>query len=198
MGTQFFVLESHPMDLAEKLKQLGANIYRDGGKLGFKFSLQCARALHFLHVHFVMHRDMKPENILISEDDDVILTDFGEAVKTDSNYLLDRKNLRAGNAAFCSPEVSMQIASNQRIIDFKKQASWELGMLMFEILKGEEPFDGYPAGCYRGENIFVPKLVAQDLNLEDVGVPHGVSEIIVELLACDPQARMPIAEALQK
>eukprot|EP00339_Tiarina_fusa_P005559 CAMPEP_0117017276 /NCGR_PEP_ID=MMETSP0472-20121206/13516_1 /TAXON_ID=693140 ORGANISM="Tiarina fusus, Strain LIS" /NCGR_SAMPLE_ID=MMETSP0472 /ASSEMBLY_ACC=CAM_ASM_000603 /LENGTH=281 /DNA_ID=CAMNT_0004721603 /DNA_START=672 /DNA_END=1517 /DNA_ORIENTATION=+ len=194
--TKFFVMESHPKTLAQRLRELGDDICRDG--LGFKYALQCARALEFLHNHFVMHRDVKPNNILISEEDNIIFTDFGEAVRTDENYLLDRVNIRDGNVCFCSPELYTQLVSKDKILDFKKQASWELGLLMFEIFIGEYPFPGYPWEFMESVTVNVPELDLNSFYPDESTFSAGIDEIIVELLRSEPQQRMDIAVALRR
>lgn len=181
--TQFFVSEFHPLTLKQKLKELGDKI-NGAKKQGFKYSLQCARVLSFLQDHCVFHRNIHPRGILISESDDIILTSFGEAVKTNENYLLPRQDLRAGNVAFTSPEVLSQIRTKQEMLDLSKQSSWELGLLMHIILVGKMPFPEYPNGCD------IPTLTI------DTQIPLGLAEIIIGLLKGNPEERMGIKEAL--
>ena len=193
--TQFFVLEYHPHNLTQKLEKLGADV--NAGGRGLKYCLHSARALEYLFQHHVVHRDIKPDNILVSENDELILSDFGEAVIADDEYFVKAIDLRAGNPRFTAPEVHNQLAQKERKLFFGKQYSWELGMLMYEIIIGEPVFDGYPDAFSHGD-IIVPELDVQDLQdeLSPGEVPDGLVELIVQLLRNSPADRIGITEAL--
>jgi len=193
--TQFFALEYHPNNLTQKLEELG-NSVTDGGR-ALKYCFQCAKGLEYLFQNHVVHRDIKPDNILVSENDDLIFSDFGEAVIVDGDYLVNKTDLRGGNPRFTAPEVHNQLSQNETRIYFGKQYSWELGMLMYEIVFGEPVFDGYPA-CYGGSEVHVPELEVQSLQdeLRPGEVPDGFVSLIVQLLLNSPNDRIDITEAL--
>ena len=188
--TQFFVTEYHPCTLAEKLDQLGPSI---SYSTILKYSLEVVDCFLFLFNKQVVHRDVKLDNIFVSEDDCVILGDFGESIETDADHCCLRKDLRAGNMMYTAPEVLNQIFTGGNV-DFTKQYSWDAGCLMFEMAFGEFPFEGYPMGFGRAPNVQVPEVVTPEMQK----IPREFSELIIKLLANDPRMRMSIGEALDQ
>ena len=83
--TQFFVFEYHSMTLEEKLIELGAQISLE--KI-LEYSLQIIDCFLFLFNNHIIHGDVKLNNILISEDDRIILADFGDSVEVDASHVV--------------------------------------------------------------------------------------------------------------
>lgn len=98
-------------------------------------SLQIAKALAHAHENNVVHRDIKPQNILITEDGDVKVTDFGIALRrTHSDTTVASESM--GSVHYSSPE-----QSRGRFVDGRSDI-YSLGIVMFEMITGKLPFNG--------------------------------------------------------
>jgi serine/threonine protein kinase/formylglycine-generating enzyme required for sulfatase activity len=98
---------------------------------------QLADALQVAHAAGVIHRDIKPQNVLIAPDDRPKLTDFGLARVTDES-LLSRSGEFAGTYAYASPE---QIAGQRTKLDHRSDI-FSLGVVLYELLTLRRPFEG--------------------------------------------------------
>jgi eukaryotic-like serine/threonine-protein kinase len=93
---------------------------------------KCAKALHYAHTRGVIHRDVKPSNIMLTLDNDVRIIDFGIAIVKDSN--VSRIEGIAGSPSYMSPE---QVQSADLT---NKSDIYSLGAVMYELLTGYRPF----------------------------------------------------------
>ena len=96
--------------------------------------LAIAHALEFAHAQNVIHRDVKPANILFREDDTLVLSDFGLAKRVTQDIGLTQTELVLGSPFYMSPE---QIEAGQ--ID-EASDTYNLGVVLFEMLSGHLPF----------------------------------------------------------
>src|SRR5579859_1608038 len=95
---------------------------------------QVAAALQFAHDHKLIHRDVKPENILLGRHDEVLLSDFGIAVAARNTYS-DHKVGVGGTVIYMAPE---QLQGRPR----PASDQYSLGVIVYEWLSGEPPFKG--------------------------------------------------------
>jgi eukaryotic-like serine/threonine-protein kinase len=99
---------------------------------------QTAEALQFAHDNQIIHRDVKPENILLTHNLAVLLSDFGLAVVAQSSWHQESlKNVGAGTIGYTAPEQSAGkpcFASDQ----------YSLAIIVYEMLCGSRPFNGTP------------------------------------------------------
>lgn len=96
-------------------------------------SIQIANALEIAHQNNIVHRDIKPQNILVTKEGGVKVTDFGIARATTSNTITTDT---MGSAHYFSPE-----QARGGYVDFKSDI-YSLGIIMFEMTTGSLPFDG--------------------------------------------------------
>jgi serine/threonine-protein kinase len=99
------------------------------------YAIEIARALAVAHEHFIVHRDVKPQNVLLSADGDAKITDFGIArTLTEEGLTLDGRVL--GTTDYVSPEQALgQAVTGQSDI-------YSLGVVLYEMLTGAVPFTG--------------------------------------------------------
>ncbi|KAL9092064.1 MAG: hypothetical protein Q9159_001063 [Coniocarpon cinnabarinum] len=108
-----------------------------------QYIAQMASALRYLHKKHVMHRDIKPENILVGIHGEVKISDFGWSVHAPNN----RRNTMCGTLDYLPPE--MLKPGNQDNFYSHRVDLWSLGVLMYEFLVGEAPFEDTPTMTQR-------------------------------------------------
>lgn len=100
--------------------------------------VKLAKALDRLHAAGILHQDIKPSNVVVNENDEPLLMDFGLAWKTEANTKSVTPDGFAGTPAYMSPE---QVRGNAKAVDPRSDI-YSLGVLMFEMLTGRPPFVG--------------------------------------------------------
>ena len=147
-------------------------------------------ALQYAHDRRVIHRDVKPENVLIGQDEQILLSDFGLALMAPIEQSLSTQNL-SGTAPYMAPEQirgKPQAASDQ----------YALGIMAYEWLCGVRPFQGTLWEIIDQHRSDQPPPLREKLP----DLPLMVEEIILKALAKDPQDRfacvLDFATALQQ
>jgi serine/threonine protein kinase len=116
----------------------GPVLARDSGPRPVRFALRVAReiatALHYAHAKGFVHRDVKPDNILLREDGSSALTDFGIARANDSQTRMTRTGAVIGTPHYMSPE-----QARGRPIDGRADL-YSLGVVLYELLVGRVPY----------------------------------------------------------
>ena len=158
------------------------------GQLSFKESasiaIQVARAREAAHNKNIIHRDIKPQNIIISTDGKVKVTDFGIAKATSSNTISSDV---MGSVHYASPE-----QARNGFVDGRSDI-YSLGIVMFEMVTGRVPFDGDTTVAvalqHLQEEIARPSIYAPDL-------PISFEKIILKCTQKTPDRRYQTIEEL--
>ncbi|WP_225755743.1 serine/threonine-protein kinase [Actinotalea sp. Marseille-Q4924] len=146
---------------------------------------QTARALHAAHVAGVVHRDVKPGNILVARTGQVKITDFG--ISTAINQVpMTASGMVMGTAQYLSPEQAMGRAATPA------SDMYSLGIVAYEALVGHRPFTGSTAVdiAIAHVNTAVPPLPAS--------IDPVLADVVMRMLAKDPQARPRSAASLAR
>lgn len=152
---------------------------------------QVASALQYAHDRNLMHRDVKPENMLVGNDNEILLSDFGTALTTHSTLSQNTENTVIGTLSYMSPE---QIGGKPR----PASDQYALAVVTYEWLSGKKPFSGSHV------EIAAQHLSAPPPSLNDpaLGIPPAVQQVMQRAMAKDYHQRFPrvqdFATALQR
>ena len=147
-----------------------------------------ARALDYAHNRGVVHRDVKPSNVLIAKEDDrIVLTDFGIAKLTEGTTLdLTRDGAAVGTPTYMSPE-----QAKGQPVDGRSDV-YSLGVVLYQMLTGAAPFAG-AAMEVLSKHVSQPPPAPRELNPNLTGRQEG---ILLKALEKDPEKRYPRAGEL--
>lgn len=150
---------------------------------GLLYVQQIAQALGYAHDQGLVHRDVKPANILFRADGTAVLSDFGIAKSLDDRTQFTQAGFAVGTPSYMSPEQA-------RGMDIDGRADlYALGVVLYEILVGELP--------YRGTDALSTALAHLTEPLPELPIEHGRYQSILRgLLAKDPDQRFADAAAL--
>jgi eukaryotic-like serine/threonine-protein kinase len=153
---------------------------------------EVAEALAYAHERGVVHRDIKPDNILLCTDDDgrVMVTDFGiaRAVTEGADSRLTATGMAIGTPAYMSPEQSM----GEREIDGRSDL-YALGVVGYQMLSGELPFNAPSTPALLVKQIS-ERPTPVDIHRPDA--PPDLARAVMMLLEKEPANRFPTADAL--
>jgi VCBS repeat-containing protein len=138
---------------------------------------QIASALHYAHEHQVVHRDVKPENLLLGRQHEVLLSDFGIATVA-QNTSQQRTQGVAGTAAYMAPE---QLQGKPR----PASDLYALGVVVYEWLCGERPFQGGPIEVATQHLVTPPPPLREKVPT----IPAAIEQVVLTALAKDPKDR---------
>ena len=187
-GLVFFVMTYVEGDnLAVRLHQRGAMDPAEARRI----LLEVARALAFAHERGVVHRDIKPDNILLDrEEGRVMVTDFGiaRAITDGADARLTATGMAIGTPAYMSPEQSM----GDREIDGRSDL-YSLGVVAYQMLTGELPFNASSTPALLVKHLSeTPTPVSHKVP----GLPPDLARAVMMLLEKEPVDRFPSAASL--
>jgi predicted Ser/Thr protein kinase len=182
-GRQYIVFEF--ID-GENLKELVVRKGRLDLHDALEIALEVARGLAFAHDHGLVHRDVKPQNVLLNGDGRAKVTDFGIARSLDVDHSVTQTGTILGTSNYIAPEQ----ASGQPV-DAHTDV-YSLGIVLYEMLTGELPFPGESFVAVAMKHIQEPSPNVLDVRGD---LPLRVAEMIDRALEKDPEHRFPTMDA---
>ena len=143
------------------------------------FTSQILRALKHAHSKGIVHRDIKPQNIMLMENGDIKVTDFGIARVSDYDAATIG-NQAIGSVHYISPEQARGSQTDERA------DLYSLGVMMYEMLTGHLPFDGGDAVSVAVMHLQADPRMPRQIN---PAIPEGLEEITMQAMQKDPDRR---------
>jgi beta-lactam-binding protein with PASTA domain len=183
-GTYFMVMEFVPgVNLRSVLLALG----RLEPAQAVEVCLQVLDALDHAHAHGIVHRDVKPENILITPEGTVKVTDFGLARAYADSSVSQTEGVVTGTVHYLAPE---QVEGGRAD---PRTDLYALGVVLYELLTGQPPYTGETALAVAYQHLSgrvpAPSSVVR-------GVPRALDRAVLWATEKDPDRRPPSARAL--
>lgn len=148
---------------------------------------QVGLALGFAHKQGVIHRDVKPANILVGDNNWALLTDFGLAKILASGRRTTEAGVGMGTPDYMSPEQAQGLTLDGRA------DLYSLGVTLYEMLTGKTPFDGDSGIAVVVKHITEPVKPAREI---DPTIPIEVEGVVMKALMKDPNQRFETAESM--
>lgn len=142
------------------------------------FSMQIAKALEHAHSRGIIHRDIKPHNVMILKNGSAKVADFGIARMMSSTNTLTKEAL--GSVHYISPEQ----AKGGRVDN--RSDIYSLGVVMYEMMTGRPPYDGESPVAIALKHINGGAAMPSVIN---PNIPGGLEQIIMKAMAVDPARR---------
>jgi len=142
---------------------------------------QLVEAVQYCHQHNFVHRDLKLENVLLSSDFKIKLSDFGFTKEISSSKLLDTY---CGSVAYSAPEMISGKKYNGPGADI-----WSLGVILYTMVCGTLPFDD------EADDVIYQKILNLNYKIPDF-ISEDCKDLITRILKIEPSERMTIEEIL--
>src|SRR4051794_18432118 len=182
-GRQFIVFEYIDGDNLKSLVDVGGQLPIEQA---VALAHQIARALAFAHEHGLVHRDVKPQNVLLNGDGRAKVTDFGIARSLDVKHGMTQTGTVLGTSDYIAPEQAQgQTVSAQTDV-------YSLGVVLYELLTGEVPFPGENFVAVAMRHINEPPPSARARRPD---VSPRLDAALQRAMAKDPADRFPSMDA---
>ena len=180
---QYIVMEYvDGITLKEYIQKQGAITWNDA----LYFTTQILRALQHAHDKGIVHRDIKPQNIMLLADGHIKVTDFGIARFSRSETKTLTENA-IGSVHYISPEQAKGEFTDERA------DIYSLGVVLYEMLAGRVPFDADSAVSVAIQHLSSVPLAPRDI---DPSIPEPLELICMKAMNSDPNKRYASADAM--
>jgi serine/threonine protein kinase/uncharacterized protein HemY len=145
-------------------------------------------ALSYAHQKGILHRDVKPSNVLLARDGGIYLADFGLARIAQAGESTLSSDMMLGTPQYISPEQAMGLGELDERTDI-----YSFGVMLYELVVGKVPFSADTPFSIIHDHIYTPLPLPSLLNPD---VPEAVERVLLKALAKERADRYPSAEAL--
>ena len=181
-GTDYIVMELiDGITLKQYMEKKGTLNWKET----LHFAMQIAKALEHAHSQGIVHRDIKPHNVMVLKNGSAKVTDFGIARLMSQSNTLTKEAL--GSVHYISPEQ----AKGGRVDN--RSDLYSLGVVMYEMMTGRAPYDGDSPVAVAIQHINGGAVMPSVLN---PNIPGGLEQVIMKCMATDPGQRYNSATAL--
>jgi serine/threonine protein kinase len=150
------------------------------------YGMQIAKALECAHKNNIIHRDIKPHNILVTEDGTVKVTDFGIA-KAASSVTITNTSTVMGSVHYFSPE-----QAKGSFVDFRTDI-YSFGIVLYEMVTGRVPYDADSPVSVALKHIQEPVVPPNQINRN---VPENLNKLILKAIEKEPIKRYQTAKEM--
>lgn len=172
-GLQYIVMEYIKGRTLKKIIKEKGRLFQDQV---ISYSEQIARGLQHAHINGIIHRDIKPHNILITDDDRVKIFDFGIAKHSESSTMTNSGRI-IGSVHYFSPEQARGLTTDLR------SDIYSLGIVMYEMVTGRLPFDSESPVTIALKHMQEPVIPPKTIN---PGISDKLNAVIMKAVAKDP------------
>ena len=180
-NTDYFIME---LVEGKTLKDIIISNGRISWSTSCTIAIQIAKALDCAHRNGIVHRDVKPQNIIITEHGDVKVTDFGIAKSVTASTITNTTTVM-GSAQYLSPE-----QAKGTFIDCRTDL-YSLGIVLYEMVTARLPFDGESPVTIALKHIQEEAIPPKELNNT---IPESLNNLIIKSISKDPVLRYQTAK----
>jgi serine/threonine-protein kinase len=184
-GTYFIVMEFVDGRALSSILRTAGPLHPDRAA---EIAADVAGALSYAHRHGVVHRDVKPGNVLITEEGTIKVTDFGIARAVNTEESLTQTGAVMGTATYFSPEQAEGMGVDSR------SDLYSLGVVLFEMVTGRPPFLGDTPVAVASKHVREHPPAPREIN---PGVPPDLEAIILKCLAKSADHRYATGDDLR-
>ena len=148
---------------------------------------QILSAVALAHKHNVIHRDLKPQNILMDKRGNIKIADFGIAVALNQSSVTQTNSVM-GSVHYMSPE------QTRGGLVTKQSDIYSLGIILYELITGTVPFNGDTPVSIALKHAQEP---IPSIRKKDQSVPQALENVVLKATAKDPRDRYATAQAMQ-
>ncbi len=176
-GTYFIVMEFIDGRALSSILKTAGPLHPDRAA---EITADVALALDYAHRHMVIHRDVKPGNVLITDEGQVKVTDFGIARAVNTDESLTQTGAVMGTATYFSPEQAEGLGVDAR------SDIYSLGVVLYEMVAGRPPFIGDSPVAVASKHVREQAPAPRQFN---PSIPPDLEAIILKCMAKSPEYR---------